>query len=244
MVNAFGAKNANGLWKKMNYFDQLFITATPLGKPVETVGIWMSGGADSSLLCYLLAEKIYQQGLDIKIQPITVQKRPGETVAEEVVDFIKFEIADVFKEHIIYRTPDDWQDDEYHGLFRKKHHEHLLNRTYDLIYSGITSNPPVDVQEQIGQEISEDVENIRGESADKRLIFYCSFDRDGELYEEMEVRPFFMMDKQGVSDIYKQRGLLDTLFPITKSCENRNQLQGHCGGCWWCLERKWAFGRL
>jgi len=44
--------------------------------------------------------------------------------------------------------------------------------------------------------------------------------------------------------------LLETLFPVTRSCEWNEHVVGedpgmeHCGNCWWCHERKWAFGRL
>ena len=34
-------------------------------KSVNTVGIWMSGGADSSILAYVLAKKIKDENLDI-----------------------------------------------------------------------------------------------------------------------------------------------------------------------------------
>ena len=47
-------------------------------------------------------------------------------------------------------------------------------------------------------------------------------------------------------------GIVDELFPLTRSCESEEKgqqmLDGgpeeHCGKCWWCLERQWAFGRL
>ena len=40
---------------------------TPSGKKINTVGVWISGGADSALLCYLLAEQIKTQNLSVKI---------------------------------------------------------------------------------------------------------------------------------------------------------------------------------
>ena len=54
--------------------------------------------------------------------------------------------------------------------------------------------------------------------------------------------------------MYKEANLLDELYPITRSCEYdptsnyfkniKNPGIGHCGKCWWCEERKWAFGTL
>ena len=43
---------------------------TPLGVDVSSIGIWMSGGADSALLCYLLAEKIKTDNKQVTIHNI------------------------------------------------------------------------------------------------------------------------------------------------------------------------------
>ena len=53
------------------------------------------------------------------------------------------------------------------------------------------------------------------------------------------------MDKKDIARLYEEEGILDDLFPLTRSCENDDTLDYHCGFCWWCDERKWAFnGRL
>ena len=59
-------------------------------REVKTIGIWMSGGADSSLLAYLLAKKIKDEELNIKLQPLSVRRgRPNNPIyAGNVVDFI------------------------------------------------------------------------------------------------------------------------------------------------------------
>ena len=226
--------------------NELFLTQTLLGKPIETAGIWLSGGADSSLLCYMIADKIKRENHTIKIQPVSVQKRPGEMTTSNVLIKIKelLDADDIFKDHIIYQTPNDWVGEEYSSLFKTKHHEHLKNKTYDLIYSGITSNISVEEQIKLGQNIAPDVEKVRGSDIDKQLIYYSNFFYNNELREEIEVRPFFNVTKKSIAEKYIELGLLDTLFPITKSCEDRSVTEGHCGKCWWCLERKWAFGTL
>ena len=73
-------------------------------KSVETVGIWMSGGADSSLLAYVLAKKIKEEKLDIKIQPLSVRRGRGwnPIYAGHVIDFIEEELDFKMNEHIIY----------------------------------------------------------------------------------------------------------------------------------------------
>ena len=231
----------------MMQLDQLFFTQTLLGKPIDTIGIWLSGGADSSLLCYMLADKLIRENHNIKILPISVQKRPGEMVTAEVLAKIK-ELLDaehVFKDHLMYRNPEDWREDaEYRALFKQKHHEHLIDGRYQCVVSGITCNTSHSEQTQVGQPIIQEVEVKRGLDVVKDLIKYSAMVYEGQVIEDIEFRPFFNVNKKGIAAKYAELDLLDTLFPVTKSCENRDMLEGHCGECWWCLERLWAFGKL
>jgi hypothetical protein len=51
-------------------------------------------------------------------------------------------------------------------------------------------------------------------------------------------------------DIYEKYNLMDTLYPVTRSCEWVSYTNwpdpgnNHCGKCWWCQERVWGFGKL
>ena len=63
--------------------------------------------------------------------------------------------------------------------------------------------------------------------------------------------PLINIDKQGVKELYEKFGLLDTLYPLTRSCESfTDDFSKHCGEykdeqdvCWFCKERYWGFGR-
>ena len=46
--------------------------------------------------------------------------------------------------------------------------------------------------------------------------------------------------------IYQELDLMETLFPVTRSCEVTDKIEyyGHCGKCWWCEERHWGFGNV
>lgn len=60
-------------------------------------------------------------------------------------------------------------------------------------------------------------------------------------------RPFADKDKKVVAELYNKYNLTDTLFALTRSCESfefDETFSEHCGKCWWCKERKWAFGKL
>lgn len=76
------------------------------------------------------------------------------------------------------------------------------------------------------------------------------------------ILPFVHKDKRhGTAAMYKEMNILDELLPLTYSCENEKseektkldivevhgtprQEYSHCGKCWFCLERAYAFGRL
>ena len=45
------------------------------GRKVKTLGIWCSGGADSSALLYLLCKEVIRNNLDVKIQPMSVRRQ-------------------------------------------------------------------------------------------------------------------------------------------------------------------------
>jgi 7-cyano-7-deazaguanine synthase in queuosine biosynthesis len=44
--------------------------------------------------------------------------------------------------------------------------------------------------------------------------------------------------------LYRELAVEQELFPFTRSCETDAHTTGHCGHCWWCKERLWAFGYL
>ena len=72
---------------------------------VNTIGIWMSGGADSSFLAYMLCKKIKKENLNIKLQPISSRRgRPWNPVyAGNVIDWIVNDLQiDFVLDHIVY----------------------------------------------------------------------------------------------------------------------------------------------
>jgi hypothetical protein len=100
----------------------------------------------------------------------------------------------------------------------------------DIHYMGETMNPPLDVEadwdfDGAGRDKSRD---SRGETHVPVVIF----------------KPFRNINKKTVAELYEHFGVLDTLFPLTRSCEILTlDFSKHCDRCWFCLERKWGFGR-
>lgn len=222
--------------------DLLFPSQTFLGKDVDTIGIWLSGGADSALLCYLLVKHIKENKLKTQIQTLTVQKRPNEyfDIQQRVSHLL--DAHAIFKNPIVY-TVNDWIGD-YYNTFHYKNIENVKNNLYSYIYSGITQTPDPQIYETLNWKTVAEIENVRNEDVKKLKVILGVFEENKIIYEFGEIRPFFHIDKLGVAKLYKDNDLLETLFPYTKSCEDRNVLDGHCGKCWFCQERLWAFGKL
>lgn len=206
--------------------------------PVKNIGIWCSGGADSSILLYCLALKIKNEKRNIKIHPFSVRRqRPWNPVyAEGVVDFIRSTVSDKIVQPITIYYPDIAFPDLTERLeFHYRDHEHFKNNIIDINYNGITSNPPADSGVPL-----EEAQRVRDITAERPLI------QTSPLH--YAIQPFFRVDKSFLYEIYKKYNLLDSLFPITRSCEgfkeDTDNWTKHCGRCWWCKERFWAFGRL
>ena len=69
--------------------------------------------------------------------------------------------------------------------------------------------------------------------------------------KDIRIYTSWLIDKQGLGKLYKEHDLMESLFPLTYSCEyySRDKMYGdvgdkHCGKCWWCQEREWGFGKL
>ena len=207
--------------------------------PVKTIGMWMSGGADSSLCAWMINKKIRDENLDIKFQPMSVRRgRPSNPIyAGNVIDFIEGDLNITMNDHIIY-YPDI--ADEYQREikeFRDRDVENFNSGLIEIMYSGITSNPP---DNDMSIFVDKKCEPTRNESAEKPLESVSGLAH--------YINPFFQINKKDIKTLYDDFKLTYTLFPITRSCEgdpeDTGNLSYHCGKCWWCEERMWAFGFL
>jgi hypothetical protein len=203
---------------------------TPLGIPVTTIGIWMSGGADSSMLCYLLAKKIKDENLPIKIKPFTVQKQHGVFGFLRVTEKIKelLNADSIFEEQVVYHAPiEGWVHADYQAVYAVKNQENIKDNKFQILYSGITTNPPKEIQESFKWGILPDCEDIRAEGKVKLKEKYFTKEHESKTYEFYEIKPFFDINKKAVSELYREHDVLEELFPLTRSCEAHELSEGH-----------------
>lgn len=212
----------------------------------KKVGVNCSGGADSSILLLLTAKYLKDSGREdtTKLSVLTCSNDlKGRWNGRKAADAIDYVIRKTgyknFDMHYTYYR--DTQDEKYFHLVES---ELFSQKRVDILISGITSNPPEGVM----------IEKSNGEIRDMwegRLPV-----RDGNKKTELSTSgtmsyysPFTNVDKRMVAHLYKELDAED-LLDKTRSCEaipneyDPNFEFEPCGKCWWCCERKWAFGKF
>lgn len=224
--------------------------------PTINIGISLSGGADSAVLLYILMDNLKSSHLKIYSLLAYERKEAMEHHVDKIVETCSkltgntnYTLYKSYKENQIVDTMFDyWKD-----ILDKKE--------VDIMYVGLTKFPPTDVYEQFEEkqpnwhiELRQDERSrpLRGITipvrdttntefliSDKSKMSSTSISIDERVYV-----PFSNLNKKDIAAMYEYLGITDTVFPVTRSCEDANHLGSHCGACWWCNEREWAFGRL
>lgn len=215
-------------------------------KRYKKIAVNCSGGADSSILLYLTIQYLIDNNRnDTQVSVLTCSNdkkhRWNGRKAADAINYVldKTQYQNFNLHYTYYR---DVQDYKY---FKEIEYDLFENKKIDLIVSGITANPQSSaiVADINGNEVDLcatglDVRN----GADKEV---WSVHRDCSWYN-----PFENVDKKFIGFLYKHFDAED-LLPLTRSCEavpepgtpfDSSFEKTPCGTCWWCLERKWAFG--
>ena len=196
----------------------------PYDPTLEKVGLKISGGADSSLIAYILGI-LKSKGL-IHSQIITMTNehhdRPYQIdVTNRVLNYVTQKTGSVFEYRVSVFSPST----ETYEINRSNIVQETKNKFgFSKHYMGITANPPA-------------------ESGIPPEDFERTHDNNKSIIETYKFSPWINYHKQDIANIYKELDIMD-LFSITRSCETRTfDFTEHCGKCWWCKERYWGFGR-
>lgn len=210
------------------------------------VGVKLSGGADSSIIYYALCEKY--KNTDVHIIPVTLDTtlKPWYVLtAKKVIAKVGDLTGKYPLEHITDKV--DHSMENY-----IKGQDQLLNRAIskynidpDHFYSGLTYNPDItNMRTYFNENAAKhglDISDVWKELNERPK------DRDfNQTKRVLSVAP--LKDKLATAEAYKFYDVIDTLYPITYSCEStyKKRLKDlkHCGKCFFCLERWYAFGRI
>ena len=196
------------------------------------VGFKISGGADSAIVAYMISKYVTEERPDIKLIPITVNhegKAYQEQFAKGIVAHLKEEFGDIYGEHEVGYCPEGpqyitSQDALVQSLYS--------SRKIQCHFVGITRNPPNEAMDIIGWNGPAD-----DRSPGEKL-------RPTQNGDGTSFKPLVNIDKKGVAELYETLGVMDSLFPLTRSCEDfTDDFSQHCGECWFCKERFWGFGK-
>lgn len=219
-------------------------------KSFEKIGVSVSGGTDSALLFYLICKFVP----DVSILPWSANDiyRPTNLdAARSVYDAIKNHFPDR-EIKPMYEFDIDTKD-PYWRRFSRENYKNTYNLSIggftknsiishktELLYetdevrmhiNGLTANPPEEIVKQLG------IENI----TEKRR-----YSKDNETKLKTMYKPFRNVDKKWVAGMYERFELMDWIYPLTQSCtgfaQETNFFTEPCKECFWCNEKKWAFG--
>ena len=188
--------------------------------PDSPVALNVSGGADSALLLYILMK--YSDHHITALSSGNNELGMSNTVAASHIVNKVIELTDNYNIDHNIRYMRDFQGESLSQY-------DLVDNT--LYYYGTTSNPPHDVMSGFN-----DVEC--GMSDRTPDVIRDTWRRNNRVH-----MPFSNIDKKKIAEMYDYLGITESVFPLTVSC-TKNDDGTHCDNCWWCSERKWAFGRL
>lgn len=113
----------------------------------------------------------------------------------------------------------------------------VAKNDYTLRIDGMTRNPPKKDMKRLGFF---DKAERRRDQGDIRPQLYRTRNNLNDMYQ-----PYANADKKFVADVYRQNNLLDTLYPLTRSCvgtaRQTDNFTKECRQCFWCYEKAWAF---
>lgn len=196
--------------------------------PDSKIGLSISGGADSAILCYILMKYStnhlhFFTTASLNKSNITVKH--SSAVIERC---IKLTNRSNVSHHIEYVQ----------SMERENFFKSLVDKVnagiVDVIYTGTTNIPNSIELQNFSKKLSPDIINRRNPA-----IVKSPYSHDNKIYH-----PFINIDKKTIKELYAHFNLLEDLFLLTRSCESMSIFDRHCNECWWCEERQWAFEAL
>ena len=245
---------------KLTYGNQT-IDLFPNGVP-EICPISISGGLDSASLLFLVSKHFPQ----IKLIPYVCrdQMAPKDAdAAEQIVEWMQMRfpennIPDIeiyeFNAHneefVTYDKVEEWRSKwpQFKTMSRAGISKviqvdtiswNIMKRFPGAVrLDGMTRNPPSNHMRVFGFY---DKAERRRDKEVAPVEVYRIYDRAFLNIHQ----PYANVDKKFVADVYATNGLMETLYPLTRSCigtyKQTDGFTRECYKCFWCHEKAWAF---
>jgi hypothetical protein len=238
--------------------DYIRIEGIPIGIYKDgPVGVGISGGADSAVLLYILMSNITET---IHIYNMWTTNR--KNIFGRHVDFVIDTCSRLtgntnYVVHKIQSEPDE-SIEFYINMLTNA----LDKKEVDMVYLGLTSFPPSEIYGKFVSQQPEWHNEFRSGAVEHPLFGFkvpvdkatdfgesCPLTINGKPTDSLSLDtrayiPLFNHNKKDIAKLYRFFNLEKSLLPVTRSCENDDHPDSHCGTCWWCCERVWAFGSL
>jgi hypothetical protein len=212
----------------------------------KNIGMSLSGGTDSALLFYLLCKFVP----DIEIYPwcgIDLYRPAHIFYAREIYQII----CEMFpKSNInpLYEFDIDIRDPYWIEYSKKKVNIH--NIPQNGFIKGLICSVRSKEISQVNMHINALTGNPPYEETVKYGFYHtCEerrFSKNNETKLETTYKPFRNVDKKWISGMYKKFELMETIYLYTQSCtgfpNDTDWFTKPCKKCYWCHEKKWAFG--
>ena len=247
------------LFGKNSYPEIHYINGLPthFNPNAKNILISLSGGADSSILTYMLCDYIEKNNYKTNVYCMTLvrfwKEKPWlEPMSTDVYNYLKNRFPNIIKEQIIGFLPPEFENvplkalgkpELFTRLPEQAHCDVLITVDFqdyvmhkykiDLSYTGTTMNPPFE---------TEDEPKFRNQ---EHLIDNWEWVLSGPA-----VNPFGLLRKNFTMAQYHNYDLWDML-KLTRSCEGDVHIFGEeyrhngkyppeCGHCFFCQEKQWA----
>ena len=232
----------------------------PLDRQHRNIAVRLSGGPDSAIIYHAVCD-FYKDDTSANIYPYTMASplRPHAIrKAQDVIRIVNRLTGRMATQHYTlfhdsHNVKNTWDINSSEYTKGQEDLEAVVFNELDIDarYAGMSINCPASDMLQLITSMSDDIDKIsciksletRDESRDVATAPVISNIGDTTLY-----LPFADSDKRVVYSVYNDYNVLDDLYPYTWSCENDMQAQHtdpeHCGTCYFCLERLYAFGKL
>ena len=215
----------------------------------KQLAVMCSSGTDSTILLYLTAlrfpdrkilpyhieESQYPKQKPALIKNINLlnQKLPNSNLLPLLSDYVDYcrigsEWRLKAKEEPGELPPRRYGNEGQAKILANRHYieQRFRDGSFDYLVSGATSNPPKEVLEELGCPYEERRSNRKAPR-----IFSTHYD------------PFYHIHKGHIAELWKKYDIMD-LFNNTITCiEYREEIEKPCKVCYFCSEKKWAFGK-